>query len=322
MMSGGRCDQVGTPMPFVIEIDQRAGDSMTNDDNSAGANNENKKNHTYHSSTRSEYLLPNDIVEQDRLNLQHRILRGAMDDKLYFAPIQQSPPQVLDIAAGTGIWALEFAKEHPESIVIGTDLSVIQPKDKTANVIFLQEDAERDDWSHHPKFDYIHLRLIIIWFSSIENVLQRIYDQLAPGGWVEFQEHTAVVSSQDGSSRGSALEKLGQGMEGGVRSIGRDPRCIVRMREMLLAQGFVDVQEHILCYPLGDWAKDPKLKELGKLGLLNIKALAGGLLLKSLLAGGMTEKEAEMYGEQAVQEIEQGKIHSYFPLYVVYGRKP
>jgi methylase of polypeptide subunit release factors len=35
---------------------------------------------------------------------------------------------VLDIGTGTGIWAIDFADEHPEAEVIGTDLSPIQRK--------------------------------------------------------------------------------------------------------------------------------------------------------------------------------------------------
>lgn len=35
---------------------------------------------------------------------------------------------VIDIGTGTGIWAIDFADEHPESEVIGTDLSPIQRK--------------------------------------------------------------------------------------------------------------------------------------------------------------------------------------------------
>ncbi len=33
----------------------------------------------------------------------------------------------LDIGTGTGIWAIDFADEYPDTTVIGTDLSPIQP---------------------------------------------------------------------------------------------------------------------------------------------------------------------------------------------------
>lgn len=35
--------------------------------------------------------------------------------KLYFAPLPPGPLEVLDIGTGTGIWAKQFAKNHPES---------------------------------------------------------------------------------------------------------------------------------------------------------------------------------------------------------------
>ncbi|KAE8445758.1 hypothetical protein EG329_012816 [Mollisiaceae sp. DMI_Dod_QoI] len=59
-------------------------------------------------------------------NLQHHLFVVTMDNKLHLAPIR-NPQNVLDIATGTGIWAIEFAEEFPSASVLGTDLSPIQP---------------------------------------------------------------------------------------------------------------------------------------------------------------------------------------------------
>jgi ubiquinone/menaquinone biosynthesis C-methylase UbiE len=90
---------------------------------------------------------------------------------LYLAPVGE-PANVLDIGTGTGIWAIEFAAEHPTSNVIGSDLSLIQPTDPPVNnVSFVREDAEEDDWYYGLKFDYIHLRGTVTCFTHPEKVI-------------------------------------------------------------------------------------------------------------------------------------------------------
>ena len=46
-------------------------------------------------------MLPNDTVEQNRLDLQHSCFRLAVDGKLYLAPIPENAA-VLDVGCGTG----------------------------------------------------------------------------------------------------------------------------------------------------------------------------------------------------------------------------
>lgn len=57
------------------------------------------------------------------------IFRLLFDGKLAFSPLDQIPlHNILDLATGTGQWAIEFADAHPEAVVVGTDLSPIQPQ--------------------------------------------------------------------------------------------------------------------------------------------------------------------------------------------------
>ena len=47
-------------------------------------------------------------------------------------------------------------------------------------------------------------------------------------------------------------------------AIGRDFQISSRMKQMIEEAGFVDVQEHRLKMPIGSWATDPKLKDVGR----------------------------------------------------------
>jgi len=95
---------------------------------------------------RPAYHFPNDPTEAERLDEQHGVLKELMEGRLYFAPISPisssgTPFKVLDIATGTGLWAIEFGDQFPEANIIGTDLSPIQPTLVPPNVRFFIEDS-------------------------------------------------------------------------------------------------------------------------------------------------------------------------------------
>jgi hypothetical protein len=90
---------------------------------------------TFHGYKEGQYFFPNDALEQDRLDMQHEAQRVLLDGNLGLAPIiPLHSRRVLDIATGTGIWAIEFARQHPESQV-GSDVSLMSEQ---ADPLFLQ----------------------------------------------------------------------------------------------------------------------------------------------------------------------------------------
>lgn len=99
---------------------------------------------TYHGE--GKYPLPNDEPEQNRLDLQHHLSTLTFDGKLFNCPIDKEMVlhRVLDVGTGTGIWAMDFADNHPQSNVVGVDLSPIQPIWVPPNVRFELDDLEEE----------------------------------------------------------------------------------------------------------------------------------------------------------------------------------
>ena len=78
-------------------------------------------------------------------DIQHQLFVHTLHGKLHLAPLGEGIHNVLDIATGTGIWAIDFgacgtfpqsgphclillAVKYPTANVLGTDLSPIQPE--------------------------------------------------------------------------------------------------------------------------------------------------------------------------------------------------
>lgn len=163
---------------------------------------------TYHNHHSGAYYYPNDPAEQDRLDLQHKIFKILHDGGLHRAPVQ-NPKQVLDVACGTGIWAIQYAWDHPDANVIGTDLSLIQPVNGPPNCSFVKEDSEKDPWvpgAFPANFDFIYLRLVNAAFNDHLAVMKKCFDNMEPGGWIEYNDASFELICTDGRSKSATLD--------------------------------------------------------------------------------------------------------------------
>lgn len=152
---------------------------------------------------------------------------------------------MLDVATGTGIWAIQFARQNPESNVIGTDLSLIQPPNAPDNCFFVKEDAELDEWTLPTLFDYIHLRMVHTCFDDHRAVIRKCFENLEPGGWIELQDAVFKLLCTDGSADGSHIARFSQLILQAGQTIGRDFDIPGKYKQMLTEAGFVDVVEEV-----------------------------------------------------------------------------
>ncbi|KAH6630977.1 S-adenosyl-L-methionine-dependent methyltransferase [Chaetomium sp. MPI-SDFR-AT-0129] len=281
---------------------------------------------TYHSYRAGSYLYPNDDTENNRAEEQYMIMKEAMDGRLHLAPFSRTNPprKVLDIATGTGLWAIEMGDLYPEAEIIGTDLSPIQPGFVPPNVHFFVEDSS-EDWCYPPEFDFIHTRVTIgCWSDMKKQILQRAFDHLRPGGWFESQEIPVGIDCDDGTltdNYGWArwVREFRAGSRIANRQVDNGPQIKEWMREI----GFVDVHEVLIKIPINGWPKNLRLKQLGMMWQRILLEGVSGFSLRTFNRSlNRTVEEIEVLLVDVRKSLLDRSVHAYHRLYVVCGRKP
>ena len=266
---------------------------------------------TFHSYKQGRYWLPNDRDEQERLDLQHAVFTMRFDGELGLAPIT-NPQAVLDLGTGTGVWAIDCALKYPSARVLGTDLSPIQPEYVPPNCSFEVDDAE-DEWLFSQRFDYVHLRMMFHCFGDHRQVMRSTFENLQPGGYMEWQDWSCVLQCKDDTMRGTAIERWSQNfLEAGTR-LGRDMLAPEKYKGWMREVGFADVVEKRLAVPGSPWAKGRNNKRMGSLQMANflegLHAASMTLFTKGL---GMSPEAVELLLVDCRKDIKNTGIHFYW----------
>ncbi|KAK3373342.1 S-adenosyl-L-methionine-dependent methyltransferase [Lasiosphaeria ovina] len=282
---------------------------------------------TYHSYRAGSYHFPNDPTENERQEEQFEILKMVMDKRNYLSPFSASDPprKVLDLATGTGTWAIEMGDEFPDAQIIGTDLSPIQPPFVPPNVRFYVEDST-EDWDFAADFDFIHTRITVgCWSDMKTQIVQRAFEHLKPGGWFEMQEVDIVPTSDDGTItddfpwRRWAHDLIAAGKCANRQlNLGGEP-----LAAWLREAGFEDVHEVVFKVPINGWPRDAFLKHVGMLWQRTLMVGVSGFSL-SLFHHylGKTVEEIEVSLVDVRRCLFDQKVHGHMNFVVVYGRKP
>jgi SAM-dependent methyltransferase len=268
----------------------------------------------YHAFHEGAYYLPNDDIEISRLDIQHHMWRLTLNGALYISPLPPTVRNVIDIGTGTGQWAIEFADEHPSAAVLGTDLSPIQSAWTPPNCSFLINNAE-EEWIFEDKFDFVHARMLMMGIHDWGKFFRQAWDALTPGGWMEVMEpefpigymNDGSVSTDDPTYRYSDLIR-----QAAARA-GIDTLVTRRFREMIEAQGFVNLRVEPAKWPVVAWPRGEKEKQLGKWTLENTKQFmppAGTALFTKHL--GWSKEEVEVLLVDVKADMEDKKKHYYW----------
>jgi len=267
--------------------------------------------------------MPNDEIEKDRLDLQHHLFQLTFDGKLFTSDIDKSKVnRVLDIGTGTGIWAIDYASEHPEAEVIGVDVSPIQPNFVPPNVQFEIDDMEKE-WTFTKNFDFIYSRMMTGAISNWVAYIERCFANTNPGGYLEIVDITQPPDYIDDSGKGTALTQWGELMLEASFKLSIPLNSVKGVKKIMEDAGYVDVVEKKYKWPMNKWPAEKKMKEIGmwahEASVSNLSGMSTALYTRGL---GWSAEEVEVFLAGVRNDMKNLKIHSFWSIYVITGRKP
>ncbi|KAH7189854.1 hypothetical protein DER44DRAFT_816224 [Fusarium oxysporum] len=229
----------------------------------------------------------------ERNVIQHTVIIDVFEGQLHLAPISSKPRRVLD------------------------------PPYTRSNCSFMAMDITHDwDFTGGGNFDFIHIRQLGD-IQDKKKLVQSTFDNLKPGGWVEFTEWIAILQSPNHSLDGTAFRKWNDLLEQGMRSFGTTLYYPNKFKPLLQETGF----EHIIetrngaptnaCYP------GKKLQRIGHLmthnWLLVLEPLTMPVFTQAL---GWSPDQVKSFLVDVRKEIGNTQYHSFMTLITICAQKP
>ena len=269
------------------------------------------------------YILPNDSLERERLELQHQILLSI--DGLHKANLPKELQNVLDIGTGTGEWAIEIAEKYPGAIVTGLDISPnIMPTSTVPNCSFYVEDAEDGIRRGRVTYDFVNARLlngVHDWPRLVAN----IFEALAPGGYVEIKEFEFPLEFHDpeiARAPNCALKTWSTTVIEGARKLGIDLTISACLAGILKDAGFEHCERSVSIWPIGTWPKKKVRKRLGTWLLRFWSETLTAFAWRPFIEMGWREEEVHCLLAKVRNELSEGRIRASMHVRTFWARKP
>jgi ubiquinone/menaquinone biosynthesis C-methylase UbiE len=262
----------------------------------------------------SHYVIPHDLREANRLDLQHYALKEHFGTNS-FAPIL-NPKHILDVACGTGRWAMELAAQFPDAQVVGIDASlpieVQEQRPPPTEYRFVQGNALEPLPFPDASFDYVHMRFM---FSAMPaqkwpEVVHELARVTGPGGWVE------LVEANSPTNGGEALEQAGLWGSQMLATRGIDLAQTRNIGRYLAEAGLVAITERDGSLPVGSYGG--RVGQIMGVDMITAYRLGGSAFVQAL---GLDQRLVEKTINQADADIYSGQYQAVLPIYIAFGQR-
>ena len=255
------------------------------------------------------YLLAHDSSEQNRLDMQHILLKEILQAN-YLAPLQQ-PATILDVGSGTGRWAREMAQQFPLAQITGIDVQP-GPREAPANTHFLQHDIFDGLPFPEDSFAYVHSRLLVAAIPSVAWAdLLREYVRVArPGAWIELLEGGTTFLNP-----GPHTQQYLVWWDQFSLARGIDTTFTNQLPALLQQLGLEHMQRRTIHAPIGTWGGT-----IGERYLAMLVSGWGGLKNTFATQLGIDPTDFDQVLHALPQEWE--KNHSRYEYIVTFGQVP
>ncbi|KAL9600012.1 MAG: hypothetical protein Q9219_003481 [cf. Caloplaca sp. 3 TL-2023] len=299
----------------------------------------------YHN-TASAYVLPNDAVEQIRLDTQAAAIVEMIGGFPFLAPnhSMNNVTRVVDVGCGTGVATLQLAAMFPFAKVYGLDISDVPesahrmaPKNVTWAVGDIL-DMERIDLDHSNDidrsasttnketltpsgFDYIFGRMLFLGISDWTRYFSTTMRSLKSGGIIEHQDLDWKFYRVGTSECLSDNWEWHRRVISAAKTAGLSTHAGSDTARLMTEAGLevLSVQEFEFSFVPS--AKTPNSQSMGRYVRAKLIPQYPELLRKMLGAEGIVGKDLERLSEQALRDLEseEGLYQKYT---VTVGKKP
>lgn len=214
--------------------------------------------------------------------------------------------------------------------MLGIDIEPVEPPYLVSNCHFQIRDAT-EEWDLNTTFDFVHVRMLGD-LTEKQRLIQAIYDNLNPGGWVEFTEWIVVLESPNNSLDNTSFQKwnrlISQGKCSfniftsptntdcvGLQDLGSSIYYPTQYKPLLRKAGFENITVTKNGAPTNAWLPGKKLRKIGNMMTKNWIAILEPLTSPVLTSGlGWSDADVKTLLANVKKEIPDTRYHSYMTL--------